>query len=74
MKTRFYGCTSWSALCEMLVPVGNSTWLRGQILVLSVPNTLMYYKLVNPISLEPSRTELKQRLDFMVVHHGSHSL
>ncbi len=46
-------------LCEILVPVGNSTWLLGQILVLSVPNTVMYYKLVTSISLEPSRAELK---------------
>ncbi len=32
------------------------------------------YKLVTSISLEPSRTELKRRLDFMVVHHGLHSV
>ncbi len=38
---------------EILVPVGNSTWLLGQILVLSVSNTVMYYKLVTSISLEP---------------------
>ncbi len=74
MKTRFYGCTSWSTLCEILVPVGNSMWLLGQILALSVHNKVMYYKLVTSISLEPSRTELKRRLDFMVVHHGLHSL
>ncbi len=61
-------------LCEILVPAGNSTWLLGQILVLSVSNTVMYYKLVTSISLEPSRTELKRRLDFMVIHHGPHSL
>ncbi len=56
------------------MPVGNSTWLLGQILDLSVSNTVMYYKLVTSISLEPSRTELKKRLYFMVVHHGPHSL
>ncbi len=61
-------------LCEILMPVGNSTWLLGQILALSVRNTGMYYKLVTSISLEPSRTELKRRLDFMVVHHGLHSV
>ncbi len=61
-------------LCENLVPVGNSTWLLGQILVLSVSNTVMYYKLVTSISLEPSLTELKRRLDFMVVHYGPHCL
>ncbi len=59
---------------EMLVPVGNSTWLLGQILVLSVSNTVMYYKPVTSISLEPSRTELKRRLDFMVVNYGPHCL
>ncbi len=41
-KSIFYGCTSWSTLCEILMPVGNSTWLLGQILVFSVSNTLMY--------------------------------
>ncbi len=61
-------------LCEILVPVGNSTWLLGQILVLSVSNTVMYYKLVNRISKEPSQTELKHGLYFMVVHHGPHSV
>ncbi len=38
---RFYGCTSWSTLCEILMTVGNSTWLLGQILALSVSNTVM---------------------------------
>ncbi len=61
-------------LCENLMPVGISTWLLGQILALSVPNTVMYYNLVTSISLEPSRTEFKRRLDFMVVHHGLHSV
>ncbi len=55
------------------MPVGNSTWLLGQILASSVSNTVMYYKLVTSISLEPSQMELKQRQDFMVVHHGLHS-
>ncbi len=36
-------------LCEILMPVGNSTWLLGQILALSVSNTVIYYKLVIPI-------------------------
>ncbi len=61
-------------LCDIVMPVGNSTWLLGQILALSVSNTVMYYKLVTSILLEPSRTELKRRLDFMVVHHGLHSV
>ncbi len=52
-------------LCEILMPVGNSTWLLGQILALSFSNTVMYYKLVTSISLEPGRTELKRRLDFI---------
>ncbi len=38
-----------------------------------ISNTLMYYILVNPISLEPSRAELIRRLDLMVVHYGPHS-
>ncbi len=61
-------------LCDIVMPVGNSTWLLGQILALSVSNTVMYYKPITSILLEPSRTELKRRLDFMVVHHGLHSL
>ncbi len=48
--------------------------LLFQILALRVPHTVMYYNLVTSISLEPSRTELKRRLDVMVVHHGLHSL
>ncbi len=56
------------------MPVGISTWLLGQILALSVPNTVVYYKHVTSILLEPSRTELKRRLDFIVVHHGLHFL
>ncbi len=60
-------------LCEILMSVGNSTWLLEQVLVLSVSNTGMYYKLVNPISFEPGRAELIQRLDLIVVHYGPHS-
>ncbi len=60
-------------LCEFLKPVGKSTWLLEQVLVLSVSNTVMYYKLVNLISIEPGRAELIQRLDLMVVHYGPHS-
>ncbi len=59
---------------EILLPVGNSMWLLGQILALSVSNIVMYYILVTSISLEPSRTELKRRLDCIVVHPGPHSL
>ncbi len=60
-------------LCEILMPVGNSTWLLEQVWVLSVSNTVMYYKLINPISFEPGRAELIQRLDFLVIHYGPHS-
>ncbi len=62
-------------ICEILMPVRNSTWLLGQILALSVSNTVMYYKLVSFISVKPSGTELKQSVNFfMVEHHGLHYL
>ncbi len=50
-------------ICEIWKPVGNSTWLLWQILALRVSNTVMYCKLVSPISSTPSPMELKQKLD-----------
>ncbi len=59
-------------VCEILMPMGNSLWLLGQILVLSVSNTVMYYKLVYLVGAKSAGVETKTR--FIVGDHSLHCL